>query len=274
MSENPEIANSIKTGNFNTNYHDEGSGEPIIFIHGSGPGVSAYANWRLCIPELAKKFRVIAPDMVGFGYSDRPEGITYSMDVWVQQIVDLMDALELKKVHLVGNSFGGALALALVIKYPEKFDRVVLMGAVGVQFDLTYGLDKAWGYTPSFENMKELLDIFAYSRELVTDDLARMRYEASIRPGFQESFSSMFPAPRQNGVDLMESDENDIKKIDKDVLIIHGREDKVIPLQNSIRLNQLILKSQLHVFGQCGHWTQIEHKDRFNKLLVDFFSED
>lgn len=274
MSENPEIANSIKTGNFNTNYHDEGSGEPIIFIHGSGPGVSAYANWRLCIPELAKKFRVIAPDMVGFGYSDRPEGITYSMDVWVQQIVDLMDALELKKVHLVGNSFGGALALALVIKYPEKFDRIVLMGAVGVQFDLTYGLDKAWGYTPSFENMKELLDIFAYSRELVTDDLARMRYEASIRPGFQESFSSMFPAPRQNGVDLMESDENDIKKIDKDVLIIHGREDKVIPLQNSIRLNQLILKSQLHVFGQCGHWTQIEHKDRFNKLLVDFFSED
>jgi len=273
MSQNPEIANRIKTGSFNTNYHDIGEGEPIIFIHGSGPGVSSYANWRLCMPIVGEKFRVIAPDMVGFGYTDRPEGITYGMDVWVKQIVDLMEALELKKVHLVGNSFGGALALALVIKYPEKFDKVVLMGAVGVQFDLTYGLDKAWGYTPSFENMKELLDIFAYSRELVTDDLAKMRYEASIRPGFQESFSSMFPAPRQNGVDLMESDENDIKKIDKEVLIIHGREDKVIPLQNSIRLNQLILKSQLHVFGECGHWTQIEHKDRFNKLLLDFFSE-
>jgi 2-hydroxymuconate-semialdehyde hydrolase len=274
MSENLEIANSIKTGEFNTNYHDVGTGEPVIFIHGSGPGVSAFANWRGSMPVLAEKFRVIAPDMVGFGYSDRPDGITYGMDVWVQQIIDLMDALELKKVHLVGNSFGGGLALALIIKYPEKFDRIVLMGAVGVHFDLTYGLDKAWGYTPSFENMKELLDIFAYSRELVTDDLARMRYEASIRPGFQESFGSMFPAPRQNGIDLMESDENDIKKIDKNVLIIHGREDKVIPLQNSIRLNQLILKSQLHVFGQCGHWTQIEHKDRFNKLLVDFFSED
>lgn len=273
MSDNPEIANSIKTGSFNTNYHDVGSGEPIIFIHGSGPGVSAFANWRLCMPVLSENFRVIAPDMVGFGYSDRPDNITYSMDVWVQQIIDLMDALNLEKVNLVGNSFGGALALALVIKYPEKFSRIVLMGAVGVNFDLTYGLDKAWGYTPSFENMKELLDIFAYSRELVTDDLARMRYEASIRPGFQESFSSMFPAPRQNGVDLMESDENDIKKIDKEVLIIHGREDKVIPLENSIRLNKLILKSQLHVFGQCGHWTQIEHKDRFNKLLLDFFNE-
>ncbi|WP_044415116.1 alpha/beta fold hydrolase [Halarcobacter anaerophilus] len=272
--ENPEIAKSVKTGNFNTNYHDIGSGEPVIFIHGSGPGVSAYANWRLCMPQIAEKFRVIAPDMVGFGYSDRPEGITYSMEVWVQQIVDLMDSLNLEKVNLVGNSFGGALALSLVIKYPEKFNRVVLMGSVGVPFDITYGLDKVWGYTPSFENMKELLDIFAYSRELVTDDLAKMRYEASIRPGFQESFSSMFPSPRQKGVDLMQSDENDIKNIQKEVLIIHGREDKVIPLENSIKLNQLILKSQLHVFGQCGHWTQIEHKDRFNKLLLDFFSEE
>lgn len=271
---NPEIAKSIKTGDFNTNYHDVGTGEPIMFIHGSGPGVSAFANWRLCMPKISEKFRVIAPDMVGFGYSDRPEEISYDMDAWVQQTIDLMDALGIEKTNLVGNSFGGALALALTIKYPNRFKKIVLMGAVGVYFDLTYGLDKAWGYTPSIENMKELLDIFAYDRSIVTDDLAKMRYEASIRPGFQESFSSMFPAPRQNGVDSMESCENDIKRIDKEVLIIHGREDKVIPVQNSIRLNQLIQKSQLHVFGQCGHWTQIEHNERFNTLLLNFFSEN
>lgn len=273
MSENLEIANNIKTGAFNTNYHDIGSGEVVVLIHGSGPGVSSYANWRFTMPELAKKFRVIAPDMVGFGYSDRPENIKYSMDVWVQQIIDLMDALGIEKVNLVGNSFGGALALALAIRYPNRFKKIVLMGAVGVSFDLTYGLDKVWGYTPSLENMKELLDIFAYNRELVTDDLAKLRYEASIKEGFQESFSTMFPAPRQNGIELMASDESDIKNIKNDVLIIHGREDKVIPLQNSIRFNQLIKKSQLHIFGECGHWSQIEHKDRFNKLLLDFFSE-
>lgn len=170
----------------------------------------------------------------------------------------------------MGNSFGGALALALAIRYPNRFEKIVLMGAVGVSFDLTYGLDKVWGYTPSLENMKVLLDIFAYNRELVTDDLAKLRYEASIKEGFQESFSTMFPAPRQNGIELMASDESDIKNIKNDVLIIHGREDKVIPLQNSIRFNQLIKKSQLHIFGECGHWSQIEHKDRFNKLLLDF----
>jgi len=270
---NQEIAKSIKTGSYNANYHDLGEGEAVMFIHGSGPGVTAFANWRLAMPELSEKFRVIAPDMVGFGYTDRPEGIEYTMDTWVQQTLDLADALKLDKINLVGNSFGGALALAFAIRYPERVNKLVLMGSVGVYFDMTLGLDKVWGYTPSFENMKELLDIFAYNRNIVTDELAQLRYEASIRPGFQESFSSMFPAPRQQWADAMESDEQDIKKIPHDTLIIHGREDKVIPLQNSIKLNQLIKKSQLHVFGECGHWTQIEHKDRFNTMLLNFFGE-
>jgi len=270
---NPEIANSINTGGYNTNYHDIGEGEVVLFIHGSGPGVSAYANWRLAMPELAKNFRVIAPDMAGFGYTQRVDDAVYNMDVWVKQAIDLMDALNIEKFNIVGNSFGGALALALTIKYPERLNKVVLMGAMGVDFELTDGLDQAWGYTPSLENMRSLLDTFAYSRVLVTDELAQMRYEASIREGFQESFGSMFPAPRQSSVSAMASDEKDIASIDKDVLIIHGRDDKVIPFENSTRLHSLIEKSQLHGFGQCGHWSQIEHCDRFNNLLGDFFRE-
>jgi len=270
---NPEIASSIKTGGYNTNYHDLGEGDAVMLIHGSGPGVTAYANWRLAMPEISKKYRVIAPDMVGFGYTDRPKNIKYNMDVWVQQTIDLLDALNIEQTNIVGNSFGGALALAFAIRYPKRVNKLALMGSVGVHFDLTLGLDKVWGYKPSLENMKELLDIFAYDRTLVTDELAQLRYEASIRPGFQESFSFMFPAPRQRWVEAMASDEQDIKKIMNDTLIIHGREDKVIPLQNSIRLNQLIKKSQLHIFGECGHWTQIEHKDRFNTMLLNFFGE-
>ncbi len=76
-------------------------------VHGSGPGVTSYANWRLVIPALAEHFHVVAPDMVGFGYSDRPEGIQYSLDTWADQTVGLMDALGIEKTHLVGNSFGG-----------------------------------------------------------------------------------------------------------------------------------------------------------------------
>ncbi|MEC9341256.1 MAG: alpha/beta hydrolase [Pseudomonadota bacterium] len=271
---NPEIGQFIDAGGINTNYHDIGDGFPTVLIHGSGPGVSAFSNWRLAFPVLSKTVRVIAPDMAGFGYTDRPEGIEYNLDTWVKHLIDLVDAMKLDKVNLVGNSFGGALTIAFSIRYPERVNRIVLMGAAGVSFELTDGLDFAWGYTPSFENMRKMLDLFAYDRSLVTDDLARMRYEASLREGVQESYASMFPAPRQNGIDALASDETDIAKIQAPALIIHGREDRILPYSNSVRLFELIPNSQLHLFGKCGHWTQIEHATRFSKLLTDFFSEE
>lgn len=267
---NPEIANSILTGDYNTNYHDVGEGEVVLLIHGSGPGVSAWANWRLTIPELAKQFRVIAPDMMGFGFSERPKGCIYTMRNWVKQLIDLMDALDIERASIVGNSFGGALAIAMAIHHPGRVNKLSLMGSVGVPFEITEGLDQVWGYQPSKENMKALLDIFAYNRELVSDELAELRYQASIQPGFQEAFSSMFPQPRQNGVDAMASELSDIRAIPHNTLIVHGRDDKVIPLQNSYDLLSLIDNSELHVFGRCGHWTQIEYAARFNQLLSNF----
>lgn len=270
---NPEIAHSVVANGIRTNYHDAGTGEPVLMIHGSGPGVSAWANWRLSIPELSRRFRVVAPDMVGFGYSERPEGIRYDLDTWVAQAVGLLDALGIDQASVVGNSFGGAVALALAIRHPHRVKRLVLMGSVGVSFPITEGLDAVWGYQPSVENMRALLDIFAYDRNLVNDELAQMRYKASIQPGFQESFSSMFPAPRQNGVEMMASPIEDIRRIGHQTLVIHGREDKVIPLSNSYQLLQAIPNAQLHVFGKCGHWTQIEHAARFSRLVGDFLGE-
>ncbi len=273
MSLNPEVAQSLRVGGITTNFHDTGKGPPVLFLHGSGPGVSAWANWRLVMPHCAKSFRVLAPDMVGFGFTERPAGIRYDMDTWVSQALGLLDGLGIEKAHLVGNSFGGALALALAIRHPKRVERLVLMGSVGVPFTLTPGLDAVWGYTPSIDGMRRLLDLFAFDRGLVSDELAKLRYEASIRPGFQESFAAMFPAPRQRWVDAMASAESDIRALPHETLIIHGREDQIIPLSNSLTLTQWITRSQLHVFGRCGHWTQIEHAGRFARLLTDFFLE-
>ncbi|MHC2997499.1 alpha/beta fold hydrolase [Tepidiphilus succinatimandens] len=274
MSENnPEIGRSIVAAGIRTNYHDMGSGFPVLLIHGSGPGVSAWANWRLVMPKLAEKSRVIAPDMVGFGFTERPQGYTYSLDNWVQHALGLLDALGLEQVDLVGNSFGGALSLALTIRHPQRVRRLVLMGSAGVHFEITPGLDAVWGYTPSFENMRKIMDLFAWDRNLVNDELAELRYRASIRPGFQESFAAMFPAPRQRWVDALASPEEAIRAIPHETLVIHGREDRIIPLETSLKLSQLISRAQLHVFGRCGHWTQIEHADRFARLVSDFFAE-
>lgn len=271
---NPEIGQSITAAGIRTNYHDSGgAGAPVLLIHGSGPGVSAWANWRLVMPALAQQARVIAPDMVGFGYTERPQGFVYSMDAWVRQAVGLLDALGIERTDLVGNSFGGGLSLALAIAHPERVRRLVLMGSAGVSFPLTEGLDAVWGYTPSVENMRAIMDYFAFNQGLMSDDLARLRFEASARPGVQESYAAMFPAPRQRWVDAMASAEADIRALPHQALIIHGREDRVIPLATSLTLSSWIQRSQLHVYGQCGHWTQIEHAARFARLVGDFLAE-
>ncbi len=133
----PEIANRIAAGGIETNYHDQGDGPAVLFIHGSGPGVSAWANWRLTIPALSRSYRVIAPDMVGFGFSDRPKGVQYSKETWIAQAIGLLDALGIDKADVVGNSFGGAIALGMAIRHPKRVGRLALMGAVGVSFPIT-----------------------------------------------------------------------------------------------------------------------------------------
>jgi 2-hydroxymuconate-semialdehyde hydrolase len=167
-----EIGRTVDVGGIATNYHDEGDGPPVLLIHGSGPGVSAWANWRLTIPALAKRFRVVAPDILGFGYTERPDGVTYHPETWLGHLTGLLDALDLDRVSIVGNSFGGALALRLAVEQPHRLDRLVLMGSAGISFPITDGLDAVWGYQPSVEAMRALMGVFAYDRALLTEELA------------------------------------------------------------------------------------------------------
>jgi len=266
------VGETILAGGIQTNIHDTGTdpgGGTVLLIHGSGPGVSGWANWRLTIPALAPHFRVVAPDIAGFGYTER-NAMDYGLDTWTAHVIGVLDTLGIESAHVVGNSFGGSLALSLAIRHPERVRRLGLMGAVGLSFALTPGLDAVWGYEPSVEAMAGLLRIFTATPAEGIDELARLRYEASIRPGVQEAYARMFPAPRQRWVDALAHAESDVSSITAPTLIFHGREDRVIPLATSLRLFELIPEAQLHVFGNCGHWTQIEHAAEFNRLLRDF----
>jgi pimeloyl-ACP methyl ester carboxylesterase len=121
--------------------------------------------------------------------------------------------------------------------------------------------------------MRRLIDVFAYNPDkFPTDQLAEMRYQASVRPGAQEAFSSMFPEPRQEQVAALAAYEDRLGSIQNQTLIIHGREDQVIPLETSLKLLNIIPNAQLHVFGHCGHWTQLEPRDAFNLLVREFLS--
>lgn len=272
-TQRPEIGATADAGGIKTNYLEAGDGPAVVLIHGSGPGVTAYANWRTVLPALGERFRVVAPDMVGFGFTERPADVSYGVQTWADQVVGLMDTLNIANASIVGNSFGGAIALRIATQHPDRINRLVLMGSMGVGFDITEGLDRVWGYTPSFENMRRVLDVFAYSRELITDELAEVRYRSSMQPGFQESYSAMFPAPRQRWVEAMRTPDEEIRKVPHETLIVHGREDRVIPLETSLTLLQLIDRADLHVFSHCGHWTQIERSAQFNRLVGDFLSD-
>lgn len=272
MTDSPEIGESILASGIPTNLHDTGrdpGGGTVLLIHGSGPGVSAWANWRLTIPALSTHFRVIAPDVVGFGYTERTVA-SYDLQTWTAHVVGVLDALGIDRAHVVGNSFGGSLALSLAIHHPDRVRRLGLMGAVGLDFPITPGLDAVWGYEPSVESMAELLRIFTATPAPGLQELAELRYQASIRPGVQEAYAAMFPAPRQRWVEALAHPEGQVASISAPTMIFHGREDRVIPLATSLRLFELIPDAQLHLFGQCGHWTQVEHTDDFNRILTDF----
>lgn len=261
----------IDAGGYRTHYHEAGSGDTIVFVHGSGPGVTAWANWRRTLPVFARSYHVLAPDILGFGYSDRPEGIAYGKDVWVAHLIAFLEAKGVARCHIVGNSMGGALAIALAVRRAELVDRLVLMGSTGVVFPITPGLDAVWGYQPDRALMRKLIaEYFAYDASIATDELVELRYAASIQPGFQESYGRMFPPPRQNGIEDLATPLEDIARIASPTLLIHGRDDKVIPLAVSYELLRLIPDAQLHVFGRCGHWTQIERLDEFNAMVETF----
>ena len=270
----PEIGKSIDTLGYKTNYHDQGNGGPVMLLHGSGAGVSGWANWRLALPALSPRHRCIVPDLVGFGYTEMKPGFKYViMDTWIDQITALMDALKIDRADFIGNSFGGSLTLHLATKRPERVGKIVLMGSGGVGQTITPELNELWGYKPSVPAMKRILQIMAFDQSIVTDELAEMRYRSTLRPEAQAVFESLFPEPRQRWLEAQKVPEDELRRIPNDTLIIHGRDDRVVPVAGSIRLSQLIDRSQLHVFGRCGHWTMIEHTARFNRLVSDFLAE-
>lgn len=273
MASNPEIGKSVDVGGISTNYIEAGdpSNDTLILIHGSGPGVTAFANWNGVIPTLAEHYHVLAPDMIGFGYTDCPADIQdFTLDLWVEHIVGFMDALGVAKARFIGNSYGGALSMATASRHPDRVEKFVLMGAAGLRFEMSKGLEMVWGYEPSAENMRKLMETFAYRSDLVTDVIVQSRHAASTRPGAQENFARLFPEPRQEKLDRLATPEEDIRKIACPALVVHGREDVIVPVEVAYRFAALLKFSELHVFGECGHWTQIEKRDRFLEVVVPF----
>ena len=263
----------IEAFGLQTNYLELGEGEPLILLHGSGPGVSAYTNWGKVMPELAKFFRVIAPDLAGFGYTERKDGFSYDMKHWGKHFLAFLDALGLDKVNVVGNSFGGSLALATAARFPERFNKLCLMGTPCDKFVMTLGLRAGWDYSPSFENMKSAMSNFPYDTSIITDELVKQRLETSLIPGAQEGLRKLLAKPAEDGETMLSGvPEKIVALVKHQTLILHGREDKVVPTEMGMKLGRSMPNADMHIFAKCGHWVQAERFDDFLKLVQRHFS--
>ena len=266
-----EVGQSVVANGIRTNYLEAGSGEDVVLIHGSGPGVTSYANWRLVIPALAENFHVVAPDMVGFGFSDRPEGVKYGLDTWADQTVGVMDALGIEKANLVGNSFGGSIALRIATKHPDRVNKLVLMGSMGVHFEITEGLDKVWGYDGTLRGHAQ------------GAGLLRLLPGAGQRRTGQGPLRGQQPA-RLPGVVLVDVPGAPAALGRRDDHPGRGDQGAAAPHPDRARpggqghpggdllkLEELLDNADLSVFSHCGHWSMIERTADFNRLVRDFF---
>jgi len=262
-------------------YHDAGEAAadrpPVVLLHGGGPGATAWSNFGRNVAVLSRSARVLAVDMPGFGRStkrtEHPQYFTYAAGV----LAELLDALGVDTVDLVGNSLGGGVATRFALGHPERARRLVLMAPGGLGLNV-FAPDPTEGVTrlgkfgappgPSPEKLKAFLRTLVYDQKLITDELVAERFAAASAP---ESLRAMVAM----GMSFFQHPEEsqlwrEAHRVTQPTLLIWGREDRVNPLDGALVALKQLPDVQLHVFSRCGHWAQVEKFDEFNRLTEAF----
>lgn len=253
---------------FEFHYHLLGSGPCILFLHGSGTGASGMTNFRGNFQTFIDNgFSVLIPDLPGYGFSSKPQDTIYSLDFFNAKIVSLLNALELEKVSIVGNSLGGALALGIAINTPNLVEKIILMAPGGLEDQEEYnkmpGIQKLLGdflggpMTP--EKIKGLLKLFPYNPEIVTQQMIDDRLE--ILPLMNQQVLASMRIP--NLTDRL----NEIKA---PILSIWGLHDQFIPIRGLSTLEKGCINIRTISFKECGHWVMIEKSQEFNAYCLSF----
>ena len=266
-------------------FAERGNGPAIIMLHGGGPGASGVSNYSRNIDALARSYRVIVPDMPGYGrsakYVDQDDPFGYLADT----IRGLLDELGIQTAHLVGNSYGGAAALRLALDTPHRAGRLVLMGPGGIGTTRglpTDGLKSLLSYYggdgPSREKLATFIRTYLVDDgAAVPDELIDLRYQASIDPAVMANPPLRRPSGPTALRTLWRMDltrDRRLKHLANPTLILWGRDDKVNRPSGGPLLLNLMPNAELVMTSHTGHWMQWERADLFNQLVVDFLSPD
>jgi 2-hydroxy-6-oxonona-2,4-dienedioate hydrolase/4,5:9,10-diseco-3-hydroxy-5,9,17-trioxoandrosta-1(10),2-diene-4-oate hydrolase len=258
-------------------YYEAGQGEATILLHGGGPGASGLSNYRRNVAALADAGRrVIVVDMPGFGASPNRAVETPGLyDHFAQYVLGLMDEIGVERASFIGNSLGGGTTLSLALERPERVDRMVLMGPGGslaLSPFPTEGLIRMLtfydGDGPSMEKLERVIDMLVFDRSKITPELMKERYEACTRPDVMAN-----PPLRGRGANPADDLwRRPLYQLRHPILVIWGREDRVLPVDAAFVLMKALPNAEMHIFPECGHWAQWEKADRFNGLVATFLN--
>jgi len=255
-------------------YHEAGSGDRgvILFLHGSGPGASGWSNFKGNYPFLAEHgFRTIVPDMMGYGYSTKPEEGAFSLDDVAAQFKALLDALGVDRATLVGNSQGGAIAIAMALNYPELVGQLVLMAPGGIEARETYMemegikamIRDLYNEGISKETMRKVFTLQLHDESKITDEVIEERYQVAMTQH------------KDNIARIRTTNQAErLSEIQCPVLCFWGANDKFCPSTGASKIAANCPNSRTMLIANCGHWVMVEYPKLFNELTLKFVQGD
>jgi len=262
-----ELANGYRI-----HYHDQGQGPVVVFLHGSGNGACGHSNFKGNVPTLVQAgYRCIVPDLIGFGYSDKPDGVDYHLSFFVECLKQALDVIGVRQLTLIGNSLGGAIALGYALAHPQQVERLVLMAPGGLNELPDYlampGMQAMFALYGSGKPVGEaelkafFTQAFVVDAAAVTDELVRERAELTKLQNPQVMKTLNVP-------NLSER----LGEIACPALTLWGLNEKMMPDSGILRLAKGLKHGRMVLVPQCGHWVMIEHRELFNRMVVDFLT--
>jgi len=260
-------------------YHEAGEGPVLLLLHGSGPGVTGWANFQGNLPFFARHFRCLILDFPGYGKSDPVKGDP--IGVCVDAAVGALDALGIERAHLIGNSLGGQIASLVAARHPERVSRMVCIGGLGLNLFTAFpaeGLNLLVEFTedPTRERITQWLRSMVFDQSLVTEELIESRFAQATDPVTLATSKKIysrkameFAADFRRGPKATMAIAH-LPAIQAPTLLTWGRDDRVSPLDGALIPMRLVPHCELHVFPNCGHWAMIERKHEFETLVLSF----
>jgi pimeloyl-ACP methyl ester carboxylesterase len=270
---------TISTPVGDLHYHEAGDGPPLLLLHGSGPGVTAWSNFRGNIPAFAAGHRTLALDFPGFGVSAPCDGSPLAAAA--PAVVAFLDALGLDRVAVVGNSMGGNVATQVAAAHPERVSRIVTIGGVGTNLfapSPSEGVKLLVQFVedPTRERLVAWMESMVFDPAILTEEFVELRWQTARRPEALADVKRMFNSKVLSAMrraPLAAPDQvATLAKVKAPTLVAWGRDDRVTPLDAMLVPMRVIRNCELHVFADCGHWAMIERKAEFERVALEFLT--